>query len=128
MTRPPPSLPGLSSPLRRRSDGRILLSRLHRALSPAEQFRGLLGFSSLDPDQGLFFPGVRMVHTFFMRMPIDLAFLSPDGAVRDLHPNLPPWRIAFCREPGPADALEAPAGSFQLWNLQTGDPLEIAPS
>ena len=128
MSRTPPSLPGSPSSLRRRSDGRILLPRLHRALSPAQQCRGLLGFSSLPPDQGLFFPRVRMVHTFFMRMPIDLAFLSPDGAVRDLHPNLPPWRIAFCREPGPADALEAPAGSFQLWNLQTGDPLEIAPS
>ena len=123
---PVPVLPGPPALLRRRGDGRILLDRLHRAESARDQRRGLLGRTALDPAEGLFFPGVRMIHTFFMQMPIDVAFLSPDGAVRDLHPRLPPWRIAFCREPGRADTLEAAAGAFQTWNLQLGDQLEIA--
>ena len=124
-------LPVWSAPpatLRRRSDGRILLARLHQALSPAEQRRGLLGRSALDPQEGLFLPGVRMIHTFFMRIAIDVAFLSPEGTVRDLHPRLRPWRIAFCRHPGRASTLESAAGSFQLWNLQPGDQLEILPA
>ena len=125
---PTPPLPGRPHALRRRGDGLLLLSRLHHARSPRDQRRGLLGRSTLDLQEGLFFPGIRMIHTFFMRMAIDVAFLAPDGTVRDLHPRLPPWRIAFCREPGRADTLETRAGAFQLWNLQLGDQLEITPS
>ena len=127
-TPPAPSLPGRPCGLRRRGDQRLLLSRLHQAVSAQDQRRGLLGLSALDSATGLFFPGVRMIHTFFMQMPIDVAFLGPDGAVRDLHPRLPPWRIAFCRQPGRADTLEAAAGAFQLWNLQLGEQLEILPT
>ena len=127
MTPPPPapSLPGPSAPLRRRADGLLLLARLHQALSPRERRHGLLGFSSLAPDQGLLLPGVRMIHTFFMRMSLDVAFLSPDGTILDLHPRLPPWRIAFCRHPGRASTLETAPGAFQRWNLQLGDQLEL---
>jgi uncharacterized protein len=127
MTPPPPSprLPGTPCSLRRRRDGRLLLSRLHRAVSFRDQHRGLLGLSSLDPQEGLLFPGIRLIHTFFMRMSIDVAFLAPDGTVRDLHPRLPPWRIAFCRSPGRADTLETAAGAFHQWNLQLGDQLEL---
>lgn len=125
---PAPPLPGPPAALRRRSDGRLLLDRLHQARSPADQRRGLLGRHSLDPREGLFFPGVRMIHTFFMRMPIDVAFLDDNGSVRDLHPRLRPWRIAFCRHPGRASTLETAAGSFRLWNLQPGDQLEILPA
>ena len=123
---PAPVLPGPPALLRRRGDGRILLDRLHRAVSARDQRRGLLGRAALGPGEGLLLPGIRMIHTFCMQMPIDVAFLSPDGAVRDLHPRLSPWRIAFCREPGRADTLEAAAGVFQTWNLQLGDQLEIA--
>ena len=122
---PVPALPGSPFILRRRQDGRRLLARLHQAVTPREQRCGLLGRRTLDPQAGLFFPGVRMIHTFFMKMPIDVAFLAPDGTVRDLHPRLPPWRIAFCRQPGRADTLETGAGAFQQWNLQPGDRLEI---
>ncbi len=124
----PIPLPGPPAALRRRRDGLLLLSRLHRALTSRDQRHGLLGRSTLEPQEGLLFPGVRLIHTFFMRMAIDVAFLAPDGTVRDLHPRLPPWRIAFCREPGRADTLETRAGAFQLWNLQLGDQLEITPS
>ena len=123
---PAPALPGRPGVLRRRRDGRVLLARLHQAVAPRDQRRGLLGRAALGPGEGLLLPGIRMIHTFFMQMPIDVAFLSPDGAVRDLHPRLPPWRIAFCREPGRADTLEAAAGAFQTWNLKLGDQLEIA--
>ena len=120
-----PTLPGPPCALRRQRDGRLLLDRLHLARTPREQRRGLLGFHSLSPGQGLLFPGIRMVHTFFMQTPIDVAFLSPEGAVRDLRHALPAWRIAFCRQPGRADTLETAPGSFRTWNLQLGDHLEI---
>ncbi len=124
-TPPTPTLPGPPYTLRRRHDKQLLLTRLHQATSPSEQRSGLLGFTSLSPQEGLFFPGIRMIHTFFMKMTIDVAFLSPEGTIRDLHPRLPPWRIAFCREPGRAHTLETTAGAFQQWNLQLGDHLDI---
>jgi uncharacterized membrane protein (UPF0127 family) len=126
MTAPLPApLPGTPGTLRRTRDRLVLLSRLRRASSPREQRLGLLGVAALAPGEGRFLPGVRMIHTFFMKMAIDVAFLSPDGTVRDLHPRLPPWRIAFCRQPGPANTLATAAGAFQSWNLQLGDQLEI---
>lgn len=122
-----PTLPGSPSLLRRLPDGAVLLPQLHLAESAAAQRRGLLGFTHLPEGAGLFFRGVRIIHTFFMKMPLDVAFLSPEGVVKDIHPGLPPWRVAFCREPGRADALETAAGVMTMWNLQPGDQLEIQP-
>lgn len=120
-----PRLPGPAYRLCRAGDGAELSRAVHRAEGTWDQTRGLLGFDSLPPRAGLWFRGVRMIHTFFMRFPLDVAFVGPDGAVLDLRTRLAPWRIAFCRVPGRADTLETAAGTFEDWNLKTGDRLEL---
>lgn len=120
----PPPLPGKARTLRRA--GELLTGRLFTASTPAEQRKGLLGRDGLEDGAALFFPGVRMIHTLGMRFAIDVAFLSPDGVVKDLRSSLRPGRpLAFCREPGRASALEAAAGTWEAWHLNPGDKLEI---
>lgn len=117
-------LPGRARAVRR--GGERLTERLFTARTPAEQRRGLLGREGLADGEALYFPGVRMIHTVGMRFAIDVAFLSPDGVVKDLRFSLRPGRLlAFCREPGRASALEAAAGTWEAWHLKTGDKLEI---
>ena len=119
-----PPLPGRARALRRAWE--VLTDKLFTARTPAEQRRGLLGRDGLAAGEALFFPRVRMLHTVGMRFPIDVAFLSPDGDVKDLRVSLRPGRpLVFCREPGRASALEAAAGTWEAWHLKRGDKLEI---
>ena len=42
-------------------------------------------------------PGCRAVHTFGMRVPIDVVFSDADGRVTSVRSALSPWRVAFDR-------------------------------
>lgn len=57
---------------------------------------------------GLLLPRCRAVHTFGLRAPIDVVFLSPQGDVLRFVPSLAPGRWAFCREAW--GVLELPGG------------------
>jgi uncharacterized membrane protein (UPF0127 family) len=58
-----------------------------------ERAVGLLGRSSLDPNSGLIIEPCKQVHTFFMRFPIDVVFLSKENEVLGVE-SLKPWRIS----------------------------------
>ena len=61
------------------------------------------------------------VHTFFMRFPIDLAFLDREGVVLKIGAGVRPWRIAFCW--GAFCVLELPAGMLARQDVVVGDRL-----
>lgn len=62
-------------------------------------------------DEALFLPGVRAIHTFFMRVSIDVVFLGAGGKVLRLVEGVPPGRAV--RGPREAEGcLELPAGSI----------------
>jgi uncharacterized protein len=91
------------------------------AESVTEKGKGLLGKRAYDG--AMHFPRVRSVHTFMMRMPIDVAQLNADlTVVRTL--RLDPWRMCLPRRKV-RSVLEAEAGSFERWGLAVGDTLEI---
>jgi uncharacterized protein len=59
----------------------------------------LLGLALLDrerAEQGLLIPHCRSVHTFGMRFPLDLVFLSSDGLVVEARRAVPGGRIVRC--------------------------------
>ena len=49
-------------------------------LSVADSFRtraqGLIGRSSMDDNEGMWFPNSNWIHTLFMSMPIDVIYLN----------------------------------------------------
>jgi hypothetical protein len=73
-----------------------------------ERWRGLLGRSSLRPDEGLLLEHCRSVHTFGMRFAIDAVLLDRDHRVVAVV-NLPPGRVLLPR-PRVRHILEVAAG------------------
>jgi hypothetical protein len=73
--------------------GVVLAHRVEAALDRASRNRGLLGRDGLD-DTALILAPCSAVHTFFMRFPIDVAFVDRDGVVVKVTSNLRPWRVA----------------------------------
>ncbi len=57
-----------------------------------------------DPHLVMAFPACASVHTFGMRLPLDIAFIDSTGAVLALYKGVPPGRIRSC--PGAAAVLE----------------------
>jgi uncharacterized membrane protein (UPF0127 family) len=78
---------------------RLLADRAERAASFMDRFVGLMGRRSLAFGEGLHILPCNSIHTFFMRIPIDVAFLDPEGRVVKQFSALPPWRATsvYCQ-------------------------------
>lgn len=72
--------------------------------------------------EGLHIVPCNSIHTFFMRIPIDVAFLDKDLRIVKVMPAMPPWRassIYFSAK----SVLELPAGVFAGSGTVEGDEL-----
>jgi uncharacterized membrane protein (UPF0127 family) len=65
------------------------------------------------------------VHTFFMRFPIDIAFVTRQGRVVKTCSGLRPWRIAASF--GAYAVVELPAGTLSRCDTVAGDTIVIVP-
>ena len=85
--------------------------------------KGLLGRASMDEGEGLWIVPCPMIHTFFMKFPIDVLFLDSGLRVVRVIEGLRPWRLS----PWVWSAhsvLELPGGSL-LDAVAAGDRLEM---
>ncbi len=109
----------MSEPVWLVSAGRVLAAAQCPS-TRAQRRRGLIGQEQFEP---LVLQPCRWVHSLFMRMPIDVAYLDKEGQVVFLE-HLHPWRVA-----APVwrarSVIEASAGSFERWNLNVGDIVEV---
>jgi uncharacterized membrane protein (UPF0127 family) len=87
----------------------------------AQRTRGLLGKSSYEGAMVL--PRTRAVHTFGMRMAVDVAVCDKDLTVLGVT-TLRPYRMTLPRRGG-RSIIEAQAGAFERWGLRVGDHLEL---
>jgi uncharacterized membrane protein (UPF0127 family) len=103
---------------------RIVASRVEWAGTSAQRRRGLLGRNGLDPEEGMYLAPCEWIHTFWMRFPIDVAFLARDGRVLTLHHNLKPNRLSkiVLRAQG---ALELSAGRLRATDTEVGDIIQF---
>jgi uncharacterized membrane protein (UPF0127 family) len=67
---------------------------LELAAESSSRNRGLLGRDSLAPEHAFILAPANVVHTFFMRFPIDLLFVARDGRVLKTRRAVPARRIA----------------------------------
>jgi uncharacterized membrane protein (UPF0127 family) len=103
------------------TSGDRVLASLEIARTRRHRVVGLLGRDGIDGALAL--PGVRSVHTFGMRFPIDVAFCDAEGRVLALR-TLPPRRVTRPVRRA-AVAIETEAGSFSRWGIGLGDRLEF---
>lgn len=85
---------------------------------------GLLGRSSLEQGDGLVIGSCRMVHTCFMRFPIDVLFLDTAGEVVTAVTALPPFRLAWGGWRA-RTTIELPAGTLQREQVSPGTFVSI---
>jgi uncharacterized protein len=104
--------------------GCILADRAERASSFVQRLVGLLGRARLSVGEGLLITPCNAVHTFFMRMAIDVAFLDAEGVVLRQVGALPPWRATPVQR-GARSVLELPAGTLQASGTREGDRLRF---
>jgi uncharacterized protein len=89
----------------------------------AKRRTGLLQHSELLPGQGLWIVPCEGVHTFGMKFPIDIVFLSKKRVVRKVKHAVPRWRIAL--DLFAHSVLELPPGTIKATQTAAGDQLEI---
>ena len=104
-------------------NGRVVADDLSVAFDSASRNKGLLQRESLPEGSALIIAPCTAVHTFFMKFPIDIAFLSRDGRVLKVRAAVPAWRMtgalrAFC-------VIELAAGSLARSETMVGDRLVI---
>jgi uncharacterized membrane protein (UPF0127 family) len=101
--------------------GDTVLASLEVAGTRRQRSRGLLGRDSVSG--AMLLRPARSVHTFGMRFPIDVAYLSKDLEVLSIT-TMVPNRLGLPRLRSRA-VVEAAAGAFDRWSVSVGDRLEI---
>ena len=107
----------------RDADGAIVVRELMLAGDSATRRKGLLGRDGLPEETGLIIAPSNAVHTFFMRFPIDIVFLTSDGDVLSIRSSVGAWRMAASFR-GFA-VLELAAGRAARCGLTTGERLRL---
>jgi uncharacterized membrane protein (UPF0127 family) len=87
-------------------------------------FIGLMGRKSLNPMAGLLLRHCTSIHTFWMRIPIDVIYLDRSLKVQAIDVALKPWRVGTITK-NVRHVLELPAGTAVTTGLQVGDTLAI---
>jgi uncharacterized membrane protein (UPF0127 family) len=106
--------------------GLIVADELLTAFDSASRRRGLLGRDALPNGTALIIAPSNAVHTFFMRFPIDIAFVRRDGRVVTVRSVVRPWRIAASLSA--FAVIELPAGALARSKTIRGDTLICRPA
>jgi uncharacterized membrane protein (UPF0127 family) len=101
--------------------GSILAKRVRVAGTSRARRNGLLRISDLDVEAGLWIAPCEAIHTFGMRIPLDILFLDREWRVRKIHYALQPRRIAVCLRA--RSVLELAAGALSGSSTGLGDRL-----
>ena len=102
---------------------RELADRADIAESSVQRRTGLLKHTSLEPGEGLWIVPCEGVHTFGMKFPIDVVFLSKKKKILKIRSNMVRSRISVSLLAH--SVLELPAGTLEQTGTVTGDQLEF---
>jgi uncharacterized membrane protein (UPF0127 family) len=106
-----------------RQRGVVLAEAADIADTAAARRKGLLGRDHLTPGEGLWIVPCEGVHTFGMRFPIDVVFLSKRRKVLKIVHAMPRRRIALSLLAH--SVLELPAGVVRESGTTRGDELDL---
>ena len=104
--------------------GATVASHVAVAFDSASRRRGLLDRTTFEPGDGMVIAPCEGIHTWFMRFPIDVAFVTRDGVVLSVRHALRPWRLAMSLRA--FAVVELPPGQLQRADIRPGDTLSAA--
>jgi uncharacterized protein len=121
------SVPGPKGYALNRTRNAYLATHVRVAATHWSRFRGLMATDAarFPAGDGLWITPCHGVHTFAMRFPIDVIYLSGDKVVVHMEENLKPWRVAPVRLRA-ASVLELPGSTLNATSTAVGDVIEIA--
>ena len=105
---------------------RVLAHDLIAAFDSKTRRTGLLQHEQFPAGSAMLIAPSNAVHTFFMRFPIDIAFVTREGRIVKTYGALAPWRVAAAFR-GYA-VIELPAGTLSQSDTVAGDTLTIVPA
>jgi len=109
--------------LRNQRSGVVVATRLLPALDSETRRTGLLKHQGLPEGEAMLIAPTNAIHTFFMKFPIDVAFVRRDGSVVKIREAMPAWRMAAAW--GGHAVVEMASGSFGRADTRIGDVLVI---
>lgn len=104
--------------------GAVLATAARRANSFWTRFLGLMGAPGLPEGGGLLIVPCSSVHCFGMKFTIDVLFLSREGEVLHVMPEMAPGRVSPIVRKARA-VLELPAGAIAASGTVVGDRLLV---
>lgn len=102
----------------------VIFEKTKIAQSFLDRSIGLMGKSHLNKNECLFIKQCNWIHTFFMNFSIDVIYLSKNMIVKQIHFNIPPWRMGtpvFSSK----HVIECLAGKSNSLNIKIGDELYV---
>ena len=103
--------------------GSVLAREVEPAFDSQTRKKGLLGRESIPPDYALVIAPCSAVHTFSMRMPIDMIFVTRNGTITKTCRAVKPWRMAASL--GAYAVIEAAEGFIERHELVPGEAVAL---
>jgi hypothetical protein len=88
---------------------------------------GLLGRAGLEAGTGMVLKPCNMIHTWFMRFPIDVLFVSDDGMIVRAIEALRPFRMAWGGRRA-SQTIELPVGTLARAGVRSGERVRMEPA
>lgn len=104
--------------------GEVILDNLVIADTFYKRFIGLMGQSELIQGTGIKIDPCNSIHCFFMRIPIDIIFVSKEHTVVKIIHDMKPWKVSPIIK-GARYVIEA-NGLALLGKVEIGDILEYS--
>lgn len=104
-----------------KTNDKEVLSKLNRANTFITRFIGLMG-KTINPNEGLLIKPCSSIHTFFMKMEIDVIFLDKNNQVIHKISNMQKRKISPVIK-GAKSVIEGYPGVFDSTNV--GDMIEM---
>jgi len=101
-----------------------IVATVDQARTPWSRMVGLLGRTHLAVGDGLLLSPAWSIHTWFMRIAIDVVFLDEHGRVLRVYPELPAWRLVSGTRKA-RTVLEFGAGTLAAAPLARGDVIRL---
>ena len=104
------------------NNGQVIATDVKEAFSFWKRLKGLLFTSKLGDQDGLYLFPCSSIHTFFMKYPIDVVYLSDDHVVLATEEKLQPWKTGKRVKEAKA-VIELAEGKVAKEKIQPGQKL-----
>ena len=106
--------------------GEVVAHTIIAAFDSSSRRTGLLKHGGLAEGSAMVIAPSNAIHTFFMKFPIDVAFVGRDGRVNKIREAVPPWRISAAWRA--YAVIELPAGTLARAGVVVGDSVVVRPA